>query len=265
MRPMWILLLLMPFFASCSNSSTALRNPATGQTALCAYSGWGWLGAPMAASMYADCKTKWQKLGYVKEGDLSPTASAPAASVVPAPAQSERPPAARQPDVPSSTAAPSVSSVPSPTQSQPPAVAARQTDVAAPSLAPSSSGPKPERRQSVTEQPSWILGSWQTVEGKSGMVDGIGRFEFRRDGTDLKWKMRRAGWFSGVRTTQEASGTVSKISETTAELSGKYHSSNLGVVGQPVRHSFTRDGDRLQGYETAEDGTQSVWTWQRVR
>ena len=65
MRYLWILLL--PLLTGCSSSSTTLRHPVTGQVALCSYSGWGWLGAPMAASAYSDCKTKWQAEGYVKE------------------------------------------------------------------------------------------------------------------------------------------------------------------------------------------------------
>ena len=67
MKPRHWMLMFLLLLAGCSSSSTTLRHPVTGKTAACAYSGWGWLGAPMAASAYADCKTKWQGQGYVKE------------------------------------------------------------------------------------------------------------------------------------------------------------------------------------------------------
>ena len=236
MRLTWILIVAIPLIASCSNSRTTLRNPDTGQTAICAYSGWGWLGAPMAASAYADCKTKYQRLGFVKESDLpASNRSIAAAPPPPPPAQSENPPSSKLLAVPSAGSA--------------------STAVPGPPTAP----PEPKR-----EQPAWILGAWQAEEGKSGIVEGTGRFDFRREGAELKWKMRRAGWLSGIRTTQEASGTIVRISETTAELTGKYHSSNIGGVGQTVRHSLTLDGDRLLGYELSEDGTQSAWSLRRV-
>jgi hypothetical protein len=104
----------------------------------------------------------------------------------------------------------------------------------------------------------WILGKWDTMAGMSGSVDGVGHFDFRRDGSDIKWTMIRNGWFSGVQTTQKASGFILKISESKVELVGKYDFSNLGnVAGQSLRHSFTRDGDRLNGYERDDDGTES--------
>jgi len=61
------LMLLLLVLAGCSSSTTTLRHPETGQTAICSYSGWGWLGAPMAAVAYGECKTKWEEKGYVKE------------------------------------------------------------------------------------------------------------------------------------------------------------------------------------------------------
>ena len=242
MRLPWILIVAIPLIASCSNSRTTLRNPDTGQTAICAYSGWGWLGAPMAASAYADCKTKYQRLGFVKESDLHASSRSIAATPLP-------PPAAQPENSPSS--APLTNPV------RPEVTPARTASTAVPG--PPTAPPEPKR-----EQPAWILGAWQAEEGKSGIVEGTGRFDFRRDGAELRWKMRRAGWLSGIRTTQEASGTVVRISETTAELTGKYHSSNVGGVGQIVRYSLTLDGDRLQGYELSEDGTQSAWSLRRV-
>lgn len=125
---------------------------------------------------------------------------------------------------------------------------------ASPSLVPQS-----EPRPPTSEQHSWILGSWQAMEGMSGIVEGAGRFEFRRDGTQIKWRMVRNGWFSGVQTNQEASGSVGRISESSAELIGRYDVSNLGnVIGRPVRQVLTRDGDILRGYEAANDDMQSV-------
>ena len=107
----------------------------------------------------------------------------------------------------------------------------------------------------------WILGTWQTLEGRSGSVDGIGKFQFQQQGSEIKWKMVRTGWFSGVQTTQTASGSVSKISESSVELVGKYESSNLGnVEGRPLRDSFVRDGFILSGYERV-DGAPQIPLW----
>ena len=106
---------------------------------------------------------------------------------------------------------------------------------------------------------AWILGTWGTFEGRSGSIDGVAHFEFRQDGREFRWRMVRTGWFSGVQTTQTASGSVTRISESTVELKGKYESSNLGnMVGTPVQQSFTRDGNSLRGWEAARDGTQSL-------
>ncbi len=68
MKHMGLLLMLMVLcLGGCSSSTTTLRHPETGQVAICSYSGWGWLGAPMAAVAYGECKTKWEEKGYVKE------------------------------------------------------------------------------------------------------------------------------------------------------------------------------------------------------
>jgi hypothetical protein len=103
------------------------------------------------------------------------------------------------------------------------------------------------------------------VEDKSGVVDGLARFEFWHDGVQLKWRMLRAGWLSGVQTKQLASGTVSKISDSVVELNGKYEITNLVGVGQPVRHSLTREGDRLRGYELTKDGMPLPWLLRRIQ
>ena len=85
------------------------------------------------------------------------------------------------------------------------------------------------------------------------------------DGVQLKWRMLRAGWVSGVHTKQVASGTVSKISDSMVELNGKHEVTNIIGVGQPLRHSLTRDGDRLRGYEFNNDGMQLPWFLRRIR
>jgi metalloendopeptidase OMA1, mitochondrial len=126
--------------------------------------------------------------------------------------------------------------------------------------------PQSARRPSIAEQQSWILGSWQLVEGKSGIVEGFGRFEFRREGTQVKWRMVRKGWMLGAQTDQEASGSVDRMSDSTVDLTGKYDSSNFGnVVGRPVRQSFSREGDRLSGSESAEDGTRAPLMLRRAQ
>ena len=99
----------------------------------------------------------------------------------------------------------------------------------------------------------------------SGVVVGLARFDFWHDGVQLKWRMLRAGWVSGVHTKQVASGTVSKISDSMVELNGKHEVTNIIGVGQPLRHSLTRDGDRLRGYEFNTDGMQLPWFLRRIR
>jgi hypothetical protein len=155
----------------------------------------------------------------------------------------------------------------------PPPVGAGPADPPAASGAPDS--PSPSAKGALEwgsvpslppiERYSWILGTWEAVEDKSGVVDGLARFEIWHDGGQLKWRMRRAGWLSGIHTKQEASGTVSRISDSTVELNGKYEITNLGRVGQAARHSLTRDGDRLRGYEFTNDGIQLPWFLRRIR
>jgi hypothetical protein len=113
-----------------------------------------------------------------------------------------------------------------------------------------------EDRQAVERKPSWILGGWEAVGGRTGSVGGVTHVEFEQDGVGLKWKMSRKGWLSGVQTTLEASGLVSRRSESGLELIGKYDSSNpINMVGQTVRCSLVRDGEALRGYEITGDGT----------
>jgi hypothetical protein len=125
--------------------------------------------------------------------------------------------------------------------------------------------PSPSHPSEAGNPQGWILGKWETVAGRSGRVDGVGEFEFRQEGSGLKWRMVRSGWFSGVHTTETASGSVRRISTSLVELSGQYESSNFGnVAGTLVHHSFTRAGSSLRGYEAASDGTQSLLSLERA-
>jgi hypothetical protein len=59
---------------------------------------------------------------------------------------------------------------------------------------------------------------------------------------------------------------VWKASGSTVELIGRYDSSNFGnLVGQSVRHLFSRDGNRLNGYEIIPpDGSRAALSLERV-
>lgn len=112
----------------------------------------------------------------------------------------------------------------------------------------------------------WIFGTWQILEGRSGSVDGVGQFRFQQDGSEIKWRMARSGWFSGVQTTQTASGSVMKISGSVVELVGKYESSNLGnFEGRPLRYSLVRDGLALSGYEVTDGGTRVPLSLKKIQ
>jgi hypothetical protein len=112
----------------------------------------------------------------------------------------------------------------------------------------------------------WILGVWESFPGTGGITDGVARFEFSRDAGRIRWKMSRTGWVGGVKTAQEASGTVVDLSESSADLKGKYQVSNPGnLVGQPLQQALTRRSDMLQGYEFRNDGGQWPVVLKRVR
>lgn len=130
---------------------------------------------------------------------------------------------------------------------------------------PFAEGADARARRAVETVPTWLLGKWETVERHSGSVDGIGEFEFRQEGPMVKWRMVRSGWFSGVQTTQTASGAVKSVSESTVELSGTYESSNLGnVAGTAVKHSFIRSGNSLRGYEATGNGARAPLALRRA-
>jgi hypothetical protein len=187
------------------------------------------------------------------------------------------PTTASAPVVPSTPPPPTTASAPVvPSTPPPPTTASAPIVPSAPPSLPPPTSPKVARQPGLTANPAsappasdlsraWILGQWNSLAGMSGSVDGLAHFAFRREGREIKWRMTRSGWFSGVQTTQKASGSVSTISESGLELVGKYDSSNLGnVAGQPMRHSLTRDGDNLKGYEIADDGTQSSLSLKRA-
>jgi Domain of unknown function (DUF4410) len=206
------------------------------------------------------------------EGSLAPGSPGVAMTASPAQVEGRAPTTSRQAEGSSPSSA---ASVPSPNPAPPPpppVVGPRPVDPspapAAPSSPPALARPEvkpPTTHPGSGERYSWILGTWEAVEDKSGVVDGLARFEFWHDGVQLKWRMLRAGWLSGVQTKQLASGTVSKISDSVVELNGKYEITNLVGVGQPVRHSLTREGDRLRGYELTKDGMPLPWLLRRIQ
>jgi hypothetical protein len=208
--------------------------------------------------------------------DVSSVAGSPGAAVTPSATQTESPPpiTTRQVEGSPASGARSVSAPTHPPAESPPAIGTRPADAP---LSSGAAGSPPaltkgglEAKAAPSHPPtgerqSWILGAWEAVEDRSGVVEGLARFDFWHDGVQLKWRMLRAGWLSGVHTKQVASGTVSKISDSMVELNGKYELTNVIGVGQPVRHSLTRDGDRLRGYEFTNDGMQLPWVLRRIR
>jgi hypothetical protein len=208
--------------------------------------------------------------------DVSSVLGSPGATGTPSPTRGEsRPPSTTKQVEGSSASGADSLPAPSPAPSDTPAaIGTRSTATplaSGPSGSPlTSAGGALEAKAAPShpasgERHSWVLGSWEAVEAKSGVVEGLARFDFWHDGVQLKWRMLRAGWLSGVHTNQVASGTVSKISDSMIELNGKYEITNLVGVGQPVRHSLTRDGDRLRGYELTNDGMQLPWFLRRIR
>jgi hypothetical protein len=85
-------------------------------------------------------------------------------------------------------------------------------------------------------------GQGQTIAGD------VARFEFTQDGAVIKWKMdrqRRSLYW-------EASGTVTKIDDSPAELVGKHAATNadsrrVRVTGSSLRYSLTRHEATMQG------------------
>jgi hypothetical protein len=62
--------------SGCATYNSQLQHPVTKDVRTCQTSGWGWIGAPMAMSMYYDCKEKLEKAGYVMIGEPSPPQAA---------------------------------------------------------------------------------------------------------------------------------------------------------------------------------------------
>ncbi|BAP77781.1 hypothetical protein MT1_0605 [Pseudomonas sp. MT-1] len=63
-----IVILASVTLAGCVNRQAFLTNPTTGQQAYCTHSGWGWMGAPMAASAHRSCLESWRAQGFTTDG-----------------------------------------------------------------------------------------------------------------------------------------------------------------------------------------------------
>jgi len=104
----------------------------------------------------------------------------------------------------------------------------------------------------LAESPGqWILGVWEgSHAGGTYIRDDKTRFEFTQAGEVIKWKRSRE--WSSVRGPgwDEASGTVTKIAESSAELEGHYDTAHFSsTVGKPIKYSLTRKAnDVLEGY-----------------
>jgi hypothetical protein len=89
---------------------------------------------------------------------------------------------------------------------------------------------------------AWLLGTWEWGTHS--------RFEFARDGDEIRWTMRRSTRFLssnpkwGEKATAEVSGTVTKLSGSTVELTGTYeHSDSPHLIGRRMRAWLSRHGD----------------------
>ncbi|MEK7363111.1 MAG: hypothetical protein AAB016_03975 [candidate division NC10 bacterium] len=105
----------------------------------------------------------------------------------------------------------------------------------------------PGRNSAQEATGEWLLDVWEQTQTQS-------RFEFKREGAVIKWTLSRGRFQSrnprwGEKAAVEASGTVTKISETSAELVGKYDmSDNRAHIGKPMKYELNRTGeDTLRG------------------
>ena len=267
----------------CATKVAEFRDPKTGMVGRCfpnpeAVMG-GALGMMSEGNRYADCKTDFERRGFVRtpEGRESDETKEIVRKMDDARAASIRKPGSPVPEDKSRVQPITTAVAPTPNpppQQQAPTSSVPNVAAAVPKPQPLPIRPEPNTdstspvasQSSKVSTPPWFLGSWKTVSGRSGSVDGVGSFEFWQENGDVKWRMVRSGWFSGAQTTQRASGTVLKSSSSAVELMGRYDSSNFGnVVGQPVRHVLSRDGDRLSGYETLlPDGARAALSLERV-
>ncbi|MBI4241570.1 MAG: hypothetical protein HY613_07625 [Candidatus Rokubacteria bacterium] len=91
----------------------------------------------------------------------------------------------------------------------------------------------------------WLLGAWEW--------GAHSRFEFTRAGDTIAWTMKRGRFESqnprwGEKAAVEVSGTVTRISENSVELVGRYDwSDDRHLVGRTFRFWLKREGDVLRG------------------
>ena len=64
-------LIALALLGGCVDESAMLTN-SSGQTFVCAHQGWGWLGAPVAASEQHSCVNKAEAAGYHEAGTPQP-------------------------------------------------------------------------------------------------------------------------------------------------------------------------------------------------
>ena len=61
---------LLTILCGCANPRQVMVNPSTWQQAVCAASGWGWLGAPLAYKSYNNCLNNQKVLGLIPLEEL---------------------------------------------------------------------------------------------------------------------------------------------------------------------------------------------------
>ena len=68
-RSVYFLVIVVPLVISgCTNRYIVMENPETKEKLTCSSSGWGWYGAPKAASSYSHCVETLERKGFVIPG-----------------------------------------------------------------------------------------------------------------------------------------------------------------------------------------------------
>lgn len=113
---------------------------------------------------------------------------------------------------------------------------------------------------SVTVSPAqdatgkWILGAWEGAHGPATYVrSDSSRFEFREENGKIRWTMVRSSTLANVYSQgpqeYEASGAVSKITDSSVEFEGAYDkATSFQTVGSPLKYSLTKKGESLEGF-----------------
>ena len=106
----------------------------------------------------------------------------------------------------------------------------------------------PRDRDTTSPIPSkWILGQWEGSHRLPIFRDRV-TFDFREDGETIRWTVHVVRRSLSGSVEHEAEGIVTKISDSSADLDGKFiRSTNTAYVGKPFRYSLTRDQNRLTG------------------